>query len=145
VGESAVGILYDSVLQNADSGNPGSRNNPAQAGAPPGTAGATMVSVLLLGTLDAAGGSQGMPLSVVSLHAEVGILGDDEIARFHRDADQVLQVRYVPLVLSHAGGAARPLLTVVLSRLATLFPRDLSRIEVLRKALLWQATMAAIR
>lgn len=150
IGEEAVGILYDSQLQNPEFGNYGPRlaSGPGQVGVfTPDfyDEQATLVSVLLLGGLDAAGGQQGVPQEVVPLHAEVRPLDEEAIARFHRDPVQSVQVRYVPLVLAHAGPVAAPLLMGVLDRLGRLFPDDRPRIEVLRKALHWQATMSALR
>jgi hypothetical protein len=150
VGETAVGILYDSQLQNPDFGNFGPRlaSSPAQIGVfTPDfyDEQATLVSVLLLGALEGEVGQQGVPHEVVPIHAEVRIMDEREIVRFHHDPVSSVQVRYVPLVLSHAGAVAVPLLTGVLDRLAGLFPQDRPRIEVLRKALLWQSTMTAIR
>ncbi|MNK68336.1 hypothetical protein D3C87_876920 [compost metagenome] len=149
VGESTVGLLYDSQLQNPDFGNYGPRlSSPAQVGVfTPDyfDEQATLVSVLLLGGFEAAGGRQGVPHEVVPIHAEVRLMDDAEILRFHQDPATAVQVRYVPMVLSHAGAVAAPLLMGVLDRLAGLFPQDRPRIEVLRKALLWQTTMNAIR
>ena len=149
VGDAAVGILYDSQLQNPDFGNYRPRV------ASPGQVGgftpdyfdeqATLVSVLLLGSLDAKGGQQGVPQEVVPIHAEVRLMDDAEIVSFHQDPATSVQVRYVPLVLSHAGAVAAPLLMGVVDRLAGLFPADRPRIEVLRKALHWQSTMSAMR
>lgn len=150
VGEHAIGILYDSQLQNPDFGNyaPRLASNPGQVGVfTPDffDEQATIVSVLLLGGLDAQGAHQGVPPEVVPIHAEVRLLDDAEVTRFHHDPVQSVQVRYVPLALSHAGNVAAPLLMGVLDRLAGLFPADRPRIEVLRKAILWQTTMTAIR
>lgn len=149
VGESAVGLLYDSQLQNPDFGNFGPRlASRVQVGVfTPDyfDEQATLLSVLLLGGLEASGGMQGVPQEVVPIHAEVRLLDDAEIVRFHQDPATSVQIRYVPLVLSHAGAVATPLLMGVFDRLASLFPEDRPRIEVLRKALLWQTTMTAIR
>jgi hypothetical protein len=150
VGESAVGLLYDSQLQNPDFGNyaPRLAAGPAQVGVfTPDffDEQATLVSVLLLGGLEAGGGMQGVPREVVPIHAEVRLMDDTEIVAFHQDPVSAVQIRYVPQVLSHAGAVASPLLTGVLDRLAGLFPQDRPRIEVLRKALLWQTTMSALR
>ena len=150
VGESAVGLLYDSQLQNPDFGNyaPRLASSPAQVGVfTPDffDEQATLVSILLLGSLEADAGMQGVPREVVPIHAEVRLMDDSEIMRFHHDPSASVQVRYVPQVLSQAGAVAAPLLMGVLDRLAGLFPQDRARIEVLRKALLWQTTMTAIR
>lgn len=129
VGEDAVGILYDSQLQNPDFLDEQ----------------ATLVSLLLLGSLDAQGAHQGVPPAAVPLHSAVRTMDDAAIRRFHHDPMQAVQVRYVPLVLSHARTVAVPLLMGVLDRLSGLFPEDRPRIEVLRKALRWQSIMTAIR
>lgn len=148
VGESAVGLLYDSQLLNPDFGHHAPRvAGPAQAGgAPSGPIDepATLMSVLLLGSMAAGTGRQDVPQSVAPLHAEVRLLDEAEIRSFHQDPVAGVQVRYVPMVLSHAGPMAAPLLMGVLDRLAGLFPEDRPRIEVLRKTLHWQSTMGAL-
>lgn len=147
VGEEAVGILYDSQLQNPDFGSRLARGARQTGGFTPVPFDeqATLVSVLLLGALEGESGAQGVPHAMVPLHAEVRVMEDTEVLRFHQAPSQTVQVRYVPLVLSHAGAVAPSLLMGVLDRLSGLFPDDRPRIEVLRKALLWQSTMTAIR
>ena len=129
VGETAVGLVASSQIMSPEFGG-----GPA----------ATLVSVLLLGSLTESGGRQEIPRDIVPLQAEVRRMPDEAIARFHQDPVAGLQVRYAPLILSQAGGMAAPLLVSLLDRLSELFPDDRPRLAVLRKAVRWQSAMTAL-
>lgn len=150
VGESTVGVIYDSQLHVPDFGNfaPRLARSPTQVGVfTPDffDEQTTLVSLLLLGNLEGETALQGVPREVVPIHAEVKRMDDEAIKAFHVDPASSVQVRYAPLVLSHAGAVAVPLLAGVLDRLSDLFPQDRPRLEVLRKAILWQAATTALR
>lgn len=130
VGEAAVGVVIATLHQPPETGG--------------GTA-TTLANVLLVGTWDEAGGRQGVPTALVPLHAEVRLMEADAIARFHRDAAGQLQIRYAPMLLTQAGSMGSALLAHLLDGLADSFPADRPRIAVLKKAVVWQSTMAAIR
>lgn len=130
VGDAAVGVVYATMHQPPEPES--------------GTA-MTLANVLLVGTWDEAGGRQEVPAALVPLHAEVRLMPEDAVARFHQDPARGLQLRYVPLILAHAGPMGAPLLTRLLDGLGRQFPQERPRIAVLRKAVVWQATMGTLR
>lgn len=148
--EGAVGLIYDSLLQNPDFGNYGPRlattSSELKVFTPDFVSEqSTLVSILVLGSLDPNGGSHGVPGAVIPVHSEVHTLGEEEIRRFHRAVDGGIQLRYVPTVLARCGAAAGPLLMAVMDRLFGLFEQDRARLAVLRNALNWQLTLGGIR
>lgn len=145
----AIGVVFDSLLQNPEFGHFGPRlatSHEARVFTPDLIdEQATLVRVLVLGELEATGARQGVPREVIPVHTELYALDDDGFVRFHRDADDRLQLRYVPLVQAQVGSTGTPLLLSVLDRLYALCPQDRARIGVLRDALSWQATIATVR
>lgn len=145
----AVGIIYDSQLQNPDFGNFGPRlSSPAEARVfTPDLLNeqATLVSLLLLGYFEGPHGVQGVPREILPVHSEVEILSEDDFVRFHRDPSGRMQLRYMPLVQSHGGPAGMTLLLSILDRLNELCPEERARLGVLRNALNWQRTIGALR
>lgn len=145
----AVGVLYDSQLQNPDFGAFGPRLTSSPEEIRVFTPDlideqATLVSVLVVGTLEEEGGVQGVPREVLPIHSEVEPLAEEDFLRFHRDAAGRLQVRYFPLVQAHGGPAAVSLLLSVLDRLSQVCPADRGRLGVLRDAMNWQRTLAMV-
>lgn len=146
----AIGIVYDTQLQNPDFGNFGPRLSSSEAERHLFTPDlieeqATLVSVLLLGTLDATCGTHGVPAEVVPVHSEVRALEDGDFIRFHRDATGRIQLRYLPNVQAHGGPAGLSLLVGTLDRLNLLCPEERSRLTVLRQTLNWQRTIGTVR
>ncbi|HEY9899546.1 MAG TPA: hypothetical protein V6D00_10220 [Pantanalinema sp.] len=146
----AVGIVYDSQLQNPDFGNFGPRlsNSPQEIRVfTPDLIDeqATLVSLLLLGRLSGAHGIHEVPGEVIPVHSEVETLPDEAFVAFHRDEAGRIQLRYLPLVQAHGGPASLSLLLAVLDRLNSLCPEDRARLGVLRNALNWQRTIQAVK
>lgn len=146
----AVGLIYDSQLQNPDFGAFGPRltSSPAEARVfTPDLLNeqATLVSLLILGHFEGEHGVQGMPREVLGVHTEVEILDEEGFMRFHRDPTGRLQLRYMPLVQAQGGPASMTLLLSILDRLNLLFPEERARLGVLRNALNWQRTIGAMR
>lgn len=146
----AIGIVYDTQLQNPDFGNFGPRLSSSEAERHLFTPDlieeqATLVSLLLLGTLDATCGTHGVPPKVVPVHSEVKSLEDEDFIRFHRDAQGRIQLRYLPIVQAHGGAAGLSLLVGTLDRLNQLCPEERSRLTVLRQTLNWQRTIGTVR
>lgn len=148
--KDAVGIIYDSQLQNPDFGNFGPRLSSSPAEIRVFTPDllneqATLVSLLILGYFEGEHGVQGVPREVLPVHSEVELLEDEAFVRFHRDPSSRMQLRYMPLVQSHGGPASMTLLLSVLDRLNELCPEERARLGVLRNALNWQRTIGAMR
>lgn len=146
----AVGLIYDSQLQNPDFGNFGPRLTSSSAEGRVFTPDlfneqATLVSLLILGRFEGGHGVQGMPREVLSVHSEVEVLGDEDLVRFHRDPKNRLQLRYMPLVQAQGGPASMTLLLGILDRLHALCPEERARLDVLGNALNWQRTIGALR
>lgn len=146
----AIGIVYDTQLQNPDFGNFGPRLSSSEAERHLFTPDlieeqATLVSVLLVGTLDDTCGTHGVPSEVVPVHSEVSALGNDDFIRFHRDATGRIQLRYLPIVQALGGPAGLSLLVATLDRLNALCPEERSRLTVLRQTLNWQRTIGTVR
>lgn len=146
----AVGVVYDSQLQNPDFGSFGPRlsNSPAEIRVfTPDLIDeqATLVSLLLLGRLEGARGVQEVPGEVVPVHSEVETLSDEAFVAFHRDEAGRLQLRYLPLVQGNGGPASLSLLLAVLDRLNALCPEERARLGVLRSTLSWQRTIQAVK
>lgn len=146
----AIGIIYDSQLQNPEFGNFGPRLSSSPAEVRVFTPDliseqATLVSVLVLGSLEGDSGVQGVPREIIPVHAEVARLADEDFVRFHRDPSCRIQMRYFPLVQAHGGPAGLSLLLATLDRLNELCPEARARLGVLRNALNWQRTVAMVR
>lgn len=146
----AIGVVYDSQLQNPEFGNFGPRlsNSPQEIRVfTPDLIDeqATLVSILLLGRLAGGHGIHEVPGEVTPVHTEVETLSDEAFVAFHRDASGRIQLRYLPLVQANGGPASLSLLLAVLDRLNSLCPEERARLGVLRNALNWQRTIQAVK
>ena len=146
----AVAIVYDSQLQNPDFGNFGPRLSTSEAERHLFTPDlieeqATLVSLLLLGTLQESYGLHGVPSEIVPIHSEVETMSDEAFIHFHRDPQGRIQMRYLPLVQANGGAQGLSLLVGILDRLNERCPEEKSRLSVLRQALNWQRTIGTVR
>lgn len=149
-GGEVVGIVYDTQLVNPEYGSLGPRLSPPSelAVLSPDYLNeqGVLVGLLLLGWRDSAGTHHTVPRRVVPVGQEVFKMPDEEVLKFHRDAEGRLRLHYFSQVVSRAGAAALPLLEAVLEQLE----RDASAEErqrfcVLRRSLAWQRTMGGVR
>ena len=149
-GGETVGVIYDTQLVNPEYGSLGPRLSPPSelAVLSPDYLNeqGVLVGLLLLGWRDSAGTHHTVPRRVIPVGQEVFKMPDEEVLKFHRDAEGRLRLHYFSQVVSHAGAAALPLLEAVLEQLE----RDASAEErqrfcVLRRSLAWQRTMGGVR
>lgn len=144
-GEWLVGIIYDTMLLNPEYGMLGPRLSPrdelAVFSPDQLVERATLVSVLVVGTLDTRGApTQGVPTEAALVGASVETLDEGDLIAFHL-VDGRLQVAYLQVLTSMAHALARPLMRRVLERLMALFPHEADRLEVLGDNLAWKAAI----
>ena len=145
-----VGVIYDSRVINPEYSMYGPRLDPK-----PSLGSfrperfneqSILLGILLLGTLDAKGASQGVPKRIVPPGQDVSAVDADELRRFHTDAEGSIHIHYYPQVVAHAGTFALPLLDSIVERLlADCSTEDGQRLNVLRRSLAWQGTFGGIR
>ena len=149
-GSEVVAVIYDTQLVNPEHGSLGPRLSPPSelAVLSPDYLNeqGVLVGLLLLGWRDPAGAHHTVPRRVVAVGQDVFRMPDEEVLKFHRDAEGRLRLHYFSQVVSHAGAFALPLLEAVLEQLE----RDASAEErqrfcVLRRSLSWQRTMGGVR
>ncbi len=146
-----VGVIYNTLLANPEYGNLGPRLSPPadlsvlspdylnEQG--------VLVGILLLGWEGEEGiGHHGVPREVVPVGCAVHALSSAEMLKFHRAADEALQLHYYSQVMTHAGAFAVSLLEAIIDQLNPhCAPQEKQRLCVLKKSLAWQRTMGALR
>ncbi len=149
--ESAVGVVANSRLLNPEAGQFGPRltiphsDNAVFAPDYLNEVG-VLISVLLLGRLTHEGGNHNIPTQVMPVGAEVRTLSDDELQRFHRNADERFQMRYYPIVLESRLPFASGLLQQICAQLEPQCnPEEQRMLRVLQKNLAWQSTVGQMR
>jgi hypothetical protein len=149
----AIGLIYDTILLNPAFGTLGPRLSSDEQVAlfsPDYLAErAILVSILLLGTLTAAGGTRahhGIPPVAPDLGAEVTPLADEALRAFHWFADYgapggarpYLHMGYLP----HAIAQDNPLLPMALlrtiERLERLFPENAALLSIMKRNFAWR-------
>ncbi len=147
----AVGVIYNSQLLNPDYGNYGPRlSSPQEQNAifSPDYLNeqGVLIGLLLVGWHDGSGYQQGLPREVLPINADVETLSDDEVQAFHHTSSNGLELKYYNHVTTHAGYFTFQLLATIVEQLERLADaRDRARLQVLRKSLAWQQTMATMR
>jgi hypothetical protein len=147
----AVGVIYNSQLINPEYGNYGPRlSTPPELNAvfSPDYLNeqGVLIGILLLGWRDAGGCQQGVPREVLPINSDVEVMTDQEVSAFHHDENGSLQVHYYSHITTHAGSFAFQLLTAIVDHLERLSTEDeRARLGVLRKSLVWQQTIGAMR
>ena len=149
-GCETVGVIYDTQLVNPEYGSLGPRLSPPSelAVLSPDYLNeqGVLVGLLLLGWRDTSGVHHTVPRRVIPVGQDVFKMADEEVLKFHRDAEGSLRLHYFSQVVAHAGAFALPLLEAVLEQLecdATAEERQ--RFCVLRRSLAWQRTMGGVR
>jgi hypothetical protein len=150
VGESVVGVIYDTQLVNPDYGSFGPRLSPREELSilSPDYLNeqGVVVGVLLLGWRDAEGTHHTVPRRVIPVGQEVFALADEDALKFHRDAKGQLRLHYYSQVVAHAGAFALPLLEAILESLERgASAEERQRFCVLRKSLAWQRSLGGVR
>jgi hypothetical protein len=147
----AIGVIYNSQLINPEYGNYGPRlSTPPERNAvfSPDYLNeqGVLIGILLLGWRDAGGCRQGVPREVLPINSEVEIMTEPEVSAFHQIGSGSLQVHYYSHVTTHAGSFAFQLLTAIVDQLDRLTGEsERARLDVLRKALVWQQTIGKMR
>jgi hypothetical protein len=150
--EEVIGVVYNSLLANPDYGNYGPRLSPMpdlsilspdylnEQG--------LLIGILLLGWRDRAKGTnhQGVPRRVIPVNQEVYRLADEDVLRFHRDADGRVHLHYYSQIITHAGLFSVPLIEAIIEQLEPACATDeRQRLCVLKQALVWQRTVGGMR
>jgi hypothetical protein len=151
----AVGIIYNSLLDNPLFANTGPRlsSEPDPLFTPDLiTETRTLLGVVLIGTLTEAGdqfyGVHGIPRVVVPINTLVFTMTQAEIYRFHLNQQGQSQFCYYSHLLRFGGSFASQLTQQVLRELADskfFCGAEQRALEILYKELSWKNTMAAMR
>lgn len=146
-----IGVIYNSFLLNPDYGDYGPRLSTSQeqnAVFSPDYLNeqGVLIGLLLVGWRDGDGYQQGLPREVLPINADVETLSDAEVGAFHHSAQGGLELKYYNHVTTHAGYFTFQLLSSIVEQLESLAnERDRARLQVLRKTLAWQQTMANMK
>ncbi len=150
--EEVIGVIYNSQLANPDYANYGPRLSPLpdlsvlspdylnEQG--------LMIGILLLGWRDTATdlNHQGVPRRVIPVNQEVYRLADEDVLRFHKDADGRMHLHYYSQIMTHAGPFSVPLIEAIIEQLEPACADDeRQRLCVLKQALVWQRTVGGMR
>ena len=143
-----VGIIYDTRLLNPEFGNLGPRLSPREELAvfsPDYLAEKiTLVALMILGSVDAAGNvQQGVPLVAPRLDARVRTLTQKEIADFHRSSTG-LCLGYLPMLYAMNNPLASHLVIHLIAVLGQLFPHEAARLAVLRNNVAWKSSVEPV-
>ncbi len=148
-GGHLVGVIYNTLLMNPDFGSLGPRLSPQDdvaVFAPDYLAEtATLVGVLALGWVDAAGnGHQGVPALAATVNSAVHCLSEAQLRAFHQDAAGRLALRYAPLLLGQSNALAMPLLINIVDRLEAIFPNQRGQLTLMRNNLAWKSVVQPV-
>jgi hypothetical protein len=151
----AVGLIYNSLLDNPQFSNNGPRltSEPDLLFTPDLVKETrTLLGIVLIGSLlrdnGATHGIQGIPRTVVPINTQVSTMSSEEIRQFHRDQNGHPQFRYYSQLLRYGGSFATHLAQQVLVDLASdqYFSGDEKRaIEILGREISWKNTMGTMR
>jgi len=156
-GQEVVGVVYDSQLANPDYGSFGPRlSSPTELRVlSPDVLNerGVLLGILLLGWRErgATGeakwvGRQAVPRRVVPVGQDVFGLSDEDVAAFHRGEDGSVRLHYFSQAIAHAGAFAAPLVESVIEQLEpACSTAERQRLCVLKKSLVWQRTLGAVR
>jgi hypothetical protein len=147
-----IGVIYDTVLVNPAFGSLGPRlstSDEQRAVFSPDylTERATLLRILALGTMDAAGTVyQGVPALALELGATVSALDEAELRAFHcfADADHAepyLHMGYLPQLLGQPTGLLPQTALRILDRLQSIFPEHIRLLTIVRRNLAWKMSV----
>jgi hypothetical protein len=150
--EEVIGVIYNSLLANPDYGNYGPRLSPRpdlsilspdylnEQG--------LLIGILLLGWRVRKGdvNHQGVPRRVIPVNQEVYRLADEDVLRFHKDADGRVHLHYYSQIITHAAPFSVPLIEAIIEQLEPACgAEERQRLCVLKQALVWQRTVGGMR
>ena len=149
--EEVVGVIYNSLLANPDYGNYGPRLSPLpdlsvlspdylnEQG--------LLVGILLLGWRDAMKvNHHSVPRRVIPVNQDIYRLADEDVGRFHLDAEGHVHLHYYSQITTHAGPFGAALIEAIIEQLEPVCePEDRQRLCVLKQALVWQRTVGGQR
>jgi hypothetical protein len=156
-GQEVIGVVYDSQLSNPDYGSFGPRlSSPTELRVlSPDVLNerGVLLGILLLGWRERAAtdeakwvGRQAVPRRVVPVGQDVFGLSDEDVAAFHRGEDGSVRLHYFSQAIAHAGAFAAPLVESVIEQLEpACSTAERQRLCVLKKSLVWQRTLGAVR
>jgi hypothetical protein len=144
-----VGLIYSTILMNPEFGNLGPRLSPPadlEVFSPDYLREqATLVGVVAVGQVTAAGTHQGVPRLAAQVGAEVTTMTADEVRAFHTPtSDARLALAYAPLLLAQGDPLVPHLVLNVINGLEQLFPDQASQLAVLRGNLAWKTVVAPV-
>jgi hypothetical protein len=142
-----VGVIYNSQLINPEYGNFGPRlssvaDNSVLSPDYLNEQG-LLVSILLLGWRDADGASnQTVPRRVIPVNQDIYRLADEDVQRFHLDAQGRVHLHYYSQIITHTGPFSAALIEAIIEQLEPICePEERQRLCVLKQALVWQRTV----
>jgi hypothetical protein len=150
-GSEVVGVIYNSQLINPEYGNFGPRLSSASDNSVLSpdylNEQGLLIGILLLGWLDAAGKShQTVPRRVIPVNQDIYRLAEDNVRRFHTDADGRIHLHYYSQIVTHAGPFGASLIEAIIEQLEPACePEERQRLCVLKQALVWQRTVGGQR
>ena len=150
-GLTAVGIIYDSRLQNPEYASYGPRLSPRPAlgSFSPDFLNeqGILIGILLLGSVSGPGSSvHGVPRRIIPAGHDVSKLEREAIRQFHVGPEGGIRLHYYSQIVSHAGPFAVPLLDLIIDELCTgCTEAERQGLTVLKHSLAWQSTMGGMR
>jgi hypothetical protein len=148
---SIVGVICDSRLVNPEymTANPRMSSMPALSDLRRDLVDEkkALVGILLLGTMAENGPAvQKIPERVVPAGQFVFTMEPPDIARFHRNENGSVQLRYFPNLLANAGSLAVPLARTMIEQIEShCSETDRQRLAVMANALQWKQTFGDLR
>jgi hypothetical protein len=153
----AIGVIYDTILQNPDFGSLGPRlSNETQVElfSPDYVAEkAVLTCIMVLGTLEqdqTSDGrlairavSHGIPPLALELGSVIETMPDDDVRAFHFFSDQAtgepyLHMGYIPHIIAQRNSLL-PMVTLrIIDQLERLFPRNLSLLSIVKRNFAWR-------
>ena len=153
----AVGVIYDTILQNPAFGSLGPRlSNETQVElfSPDYiTEKAILIYIMILGMLEQRQTpdgqfemlsiAHGVPPLALELDSEIETMSDEEVRAFHHfsdrhDEEAYLHMGYVPHIIAQRSSLL-PLVTLrIIDQLERLFPRNLSLLSIVKRNFAWR-------
>nr|BBH90342.1 hypothetical protein KTC_50930 [Thermosporothrix sp. COM3] len=156
----AVGVIYDTILQNPAYGTLGPRlSNEAQLElfSPDYISEkAVLIYVIILGTMEeqqnadgsvtVLSASHGIPPLSLELDSEIETMNDEEVRAFHffRDPDRpdqpepYLQMGYLPHIIAQRSNLLPMVVLRIIDQLERLFPHNLALLSIVKRNFAWR-------
>lgn len=153
----AVGVIYDTILQNPAFGSLGPRlSNETQVElfSPDYISEkAILIYIMVLGMLDqrrtpegvseVLSISHGVPLLSLELDSEIETMTDEEVRAFHlfserQSEEPYLHMGYVPHIISQRNSLLPMVTLQIIDQLELLFPRNLSLLSIVKRNFAWR-------